>query len=171
MRVSTALILASAWLLATAPQVAADAEWKKHTYEADKFEILFPGPVEVSPQELDDEMRALIEDGTDYLSDEPRRLFMVTVTRTKEGVTGLRAPAEAMMSSLNCQVTSRNAEVQISGQVGREYGGSKCDLGRSVLMRAVTRGPRMYQIIGFVTDDADLAMAERFVSSFALLPE
>ncbi len=172
MRIPGALLVIAAWLLAIAGPAVAEPQWKTYTSEADRFEAEFPGPVEVTSQDLDDETRAFAERGTEYMSDDESHTFLVTVTRTKLDLSGTHRTDTFPTDTFECKVRARDGDVTISGLPGRETGGSQCGLGRSVLMRTVARGRTLYQAIAFVADDANAqSMAERFVASLKLLPE
>jgi hypothetical protein len=171
MRISTALALASACLLAAVAPALSDPEWKKQTFAADGFEAAFPGPVEASQDDLGLAVRMLAERSTNYSSSDETRLFVVSAMLMRIGVSEVEDWARTTMETLECKVRSRSVELKVSGVRAHEIAAEQCTMDRRLLVRVVARGRWLYQAIGFVGAEADMAMAETFVGSLTLLPE
>lgn len=157
-------------LLVAGMAVAGAQEWKKMSYDTDRFEVEFLGDAVATPSPVNEETRKLMHRAVEYMNDGGDQARLVVVGHYKYGVRFPEA-VKAATDSLRCQRIVTDVALSIADGQGRDFKGTQCTSGLNAQARFVVRGNWFYQAITtYMPKDGADATATRFVQSFKLLP-
>jgi hypothetical protein len=169
MRIRLTLLSCVAVLLAGAGGPAA-AEWKKHTYTADGFEVEFSGQISVEETEMTPATREKIVRSTNYMQGSDDFTYIVGASLMRYDV-NFDNGIKSSFTVLKCKVTTKDAPFTVAGARGREVIGTDCLDGTfSAETRYLTRDKWFYQTMTiFKKAGGDAESARYFLRSFKLI--
>jgi hypothetical protein len=168
MRLSAIAALAAALI---ADAAAAQAQWRKHTYEQDGFELELPGTPTVAPVPLSGEVRQRFLRATNYVLVGAATQYVVVATLMKE-TPNFQSGIDRSIAGLRCKATSSNRALASPHGPARQIFASGCiDGAHLAFVRYYQRDNWFYAILAVVknprANGADDAL--RFLNSFKLI--
>lgn len=166
-------VLAASLTLSIALTQAHAADWKTHIYEADGFAADFSGEVEVDRRDVSKVAQQPLAAATSYtqMSDDGSVGFVVAANRFADGnAINVSAVARRTMKSYACKDIVHDARIDVDGATAREMRASGCFKGTKVGARFFKRDRWLYQVVYLIQKESDRPDAERFLTSFKLVP-
>lgn len=148
------------------------AEWKKHRYAADNFEVEFSGEVTVRETTLPEEAKKQFERAMDYMQDGDEFVYIVSVQLlNKDLQPNLTKGSTASFAALKCVNTTVDKSIPLPGGTGRELEGMDCvDGSARAGARYYIKRNWFYQVVYMIKKEGgDLKGAKRFLNSFKVI--
>ncbi len=145
----------------------AGAQWKKHSYPADRFEVEFSDTIQVTPTAINAETKKRVVRATDYMQGGGSYAYMVGAALLRNPV-NFDAGVKGSFGKLNCKTITVDRPLTFAGGIAREMRGEDCD-GLRAEGRYFATGNWFFQVFYLIQKNGDVASAQHFLHSFKVI--
>jgi hypothetical protein len=155
---------------------AVAASWQTQEYRTDGFAVDFSGPVAVEKNQEDEKVvRSNIyqQISTSFDSNHTTSFYstytIVTTLFASDIQLNFDLAVTTSMGVFKCMVTTSDTTPTFAVDRAREIHSAQCNGGARVAGVFLLKGQWFYQMVYWITDDAELPDAEHFLHSFKLI--